>query len=120
MQFKLDVWKDIIQKNTLLFVMIRPFQVSPLLKVLVTQTYKILHQLAPTYLHNIFEYAVNVTGHASRNLHRLFVPWLRTNYGKCSLYYQGTVLWNALPAALCGKTIVTQFRSSYLETYLET
>ena len=80
----------------------------------ILQTYKILHQLTPTYLHNIF--AVNVTGRVSRNSHCLFVPQLRTNYGKCSLYYRGTVLWNALSAVLYDKTTVTQFRSSYLES----
>jgi len=82
----------------------------------ILQTYKILHQFTPAYLHSIFEYAVDVTGRVSRNLHRLFVPRVRTNYGKRSLYYRGTVLWNALPAALYGKPTITQFRSSYLDS----
>ena len=61
--------------------------------------------------------AVNVTGRISRNAHRLFVPQLRTNYGKRSLYYRGTILWNALPAALYHASTLFQFRSSYLEQY---
>ena len=83
----------------------------------ILQTYKVLHKLAPDYLHGIFEYAVNVTGRISRNAHRLFVPQLRTNYGKRSLYYRGTILWNALPAALYHVSTLFQFRSSYLEQY---
>ena len=83
----------------------------------ILQTYKVLHKLAPDYLHGIFEYAVNVTGRISRNAHRLFVPQLRTNYGKRSLYYRGTILWNALPAALYHASTLFQFRSSYLEQY---
>ncbi|XP_065895816.1 uncharacterized protein [Dysidea avara] len=58
----------------------------------ILQTYKVLHKLAPDYLHGIFEYAVNVTGRISRNAHCLFVPQLRTNYGKRSLYYRGVAI----------------------------
>jgi len=103
-QTKLDDWKDFIQSTFLLSS--RKFHI-------ILQTYKIWHKLAPTYLHEMFEYAVNVTGRVSRNSHRLFVPQLRTNNGKCSLYYRGTMLWNALPAAPYGKTTMDQFRSSY-------
>ena len=80
------------------------------------QVYKILCRIVPAYLYNIFEYAINVTGHVSRNVHRLFVPQVNTNYGKCSLYYRGTTMWNALPAAAC-ILLLTQFRNNYLRTF---
>ena len=80
--------------------MMYPSQVSLLLKdISFVPVYNlhILCNLAPTYLHDIF---VNAKGHISRYGHHLFVPQLRANYGKCSLYYCGIVLWNALPVAL--------------------
>ena len=60
----------------------------------------------------------NVTGRASRNVNRLFVPLINTNYGKHSFYYCGTTLWNALPTALYDPTTFTKFRNSYLRTFL--
>ena len=52
------------------------------------------------YLHNMFDYAITVTGRMNRNVHRLFVPQIHTNYGKCSLRYRGPLLWNTLSTAL--------------------
>jgi len=80
------------------------------------QVYKILHRIVPAYLYNIFEYAINVTGRVNRNAHRLFVPQVNTNYGKRSLYYRGTTMWNALPTAVYDSTTLTQFRNNYLRT----
>ena len=45
----------------------------------IMQIYKILHKLAPMYLHNMFDYAITVTEHMNRNVHRLFVPQIHTN-----------------------------------------
>ena len=79
--------------------------------------YKILKKLAPPYLNGVFDYAVNVTGRSSRNPHRLFVPQINTNFGRRSLSYWGTTLWNALPPTLHDASTFTQFRSSYLKTF---
>ena len=73
------------------------------------QIYKILHKSAPAYLHNLFTYAVTITGRARRNIHRLFVPQVNTNYGKRSLRYRGPTIWNALSTALYSATALTQF-----------
>ena len=56
--------------------------------------YKILHQLVPVYLQDMFTYSANVTGHASRNSYRLFIPRMRTTYVQKSLFYRGAVAWN--------------------------
>ena len=69
------------------------------------------------YLHNMFEYAISVTGRASRSVHQLFVPQINTNYRKRSLHYCETTLWNALSTALHGTTIFTRFHNSYLRTF---
>ena len=60
------------------------------------QIYKVLHHLLPPYLHDTFQYAVDITGRASRNIHRLFVPRVRTTLAKYSFYFRGTQLWNSL------------------------
>ena len=49
--------------------------------------YKILHQVSPPYLSNLFRYTRDVTGHQGRNPACLYVPRVRTNYGKSSLYF---------------------------------
>ena len=77
------------------------------------QVFKILHNFSPTYLQGLFSYTSNVTGHIGRNPHRLYVPGIRTNYGKRSLRYRGTVIWNRLPAVLYDTTTVRQFKSVF-------
>ena len=69
------------------------------------------------YLLNMFNYAITITGRVNRNIHRLFVPQVNTNYGKRSLRYRGPTIWNVLPAALYSATNLTQFRNIYLRTF---
>ena len=64
-----------------------------------------LHKLALMYLHNMFDYAITVTGRMNRIVHRLFVLQIHTNYGKCSLRYHGPLLWNTLSTALYSAAI---------------
>ena len=45
------------------------------------KVFKILYEIAPPYLHGMFQYASAVSGHVGRNPLRLFVPGIRTNYG---------------------------------------
>ena len=60
------------------------------------KVFKILHKLAPPYLHGMFQYASAVSGHTRRNPLRLLVPSIRTNYGRGSLWFHGTTIWNNL------------------------
>ena len=78
------------------------------------QVFKILHNVSPTYMRGLFSYATDVTGHTGRNSHRLYVPRIRTNYGKRSLRYQGTLIWNCLPVVLYNATYVRQFKSLFV------
>ena len=64
------------------------------------QVYKILKRLSPSYLLSTFRSALSVIGHAGRNVHHLYVPAVRLNYGKRSLYYRGTTIWNSLPTSI--------------------
>ena len=71
----------------------RPFHIAMIV-------YKILHQLSPTYLGETFNYTTTVISHVGRNSHRLFVPRVRTTYGKNRLYCRCTQIWNSLHASL--------------------
>ena len=66
------------------------------------QIFRSLHRLSPPYLHNIFQLSKDITGHVSRNINRVFVPRVFTNYGKRSFFYRGALLWNSLPLVLLG------------------
>ena len=77
------------------------------------QIYKVLHHLSPPYLHDTFQYAVDVTGRAGRNVHRLFVPRVRTTLAKQSFYFRGSQLWNSLNPLLYASRKLEQFKSLY-------
>ena len=48
----------------------------------IVQVYKILYQLMPVYLQDMFTFSENVTGYVGRNSHRLFIPRMWTTYGQ--------------------------------------
>ena len=77
------------------------------------QVCKVLNKSAPLYLHNVFAYATSVTGRVERNAHQLFVPQINNAYGRRSLYYHGTTIWNALPTALYNISLFVQFKCNY-------
>ena len=52
------------------------------------QTFKsLLHHISLPYLNNVFWFSMGVTGRIGRNINRLFVPRVFTNYGKKSFFY---------------------------------
>ena len=61
----------------------------------------------------IYSFAVDIAGRSVRNQQRLFVPRVRTNYGKWSLAWRGTAIWNRLPPAFYGAKSVTIFKKLY-------
>jgi len=71
---------------------------------------KIVNKISPPYLHGCFSFAVDVTGHPGRNVRRLFIPRVKTNYGKQSLAYRGAIIWNRLSSAIHG---LKEFRTLY-------
>ena len=56
------------------------------------QIFKSLCQLSPPYLHDIFKFSVDITGHASHNINQLFVPRVFTKYGKKFLLSRGHLM----------------------------
>ena len=79
--------------------------------------YRTLHRLLPIYLQDIFNYTTTVTSHFGRNSYRLFVPRVRTNYDKNSLYYTGTQVWNSLHAYLYTAATLGQLKSLYTSNF---
>ena len=70
---------------------------------------------APLYLHNIFQYSKDITGHIGRNINRLFVPRIRNNFGRRSFYYRGTVLWNSLSQVVVEAASLSSFKKLYFD-----
>ena len=79
------------------------------------QIFKSLHQSSPSYLHNIFHYSKDITGHVGRNINRLFVPRIRNNFGRRSFYYRGTVLWNSLSQVVVEAASLSSFKKLYFD-----
>ena len=78
------------------------------------QIFRSIHQKSPSYL------ATSVTffkgyksGHIGRNVNRLFVPRVLTNYGKRSFFYRGTVLWNSLSRTVTDAATLSSFKNLY-------
>ena len=55
----------------------------------IVQVYKILHQLVPVYLQDMFTFSEKVTGYVGRNSNRSFIPRMRTTYRKKSCFIEG-------------------------------
>ena len=60
------------------------------------QVYRSFHKISPSYLHNSFHYAVELTGRDARNERHLFVIRVRTSLAKNGFYFRGTKIWNSL------------------------
>ena len=48
------------------------------------------------------------------HVHRLYVPAVRLNYGKRSLYNRGTIIWNSLPISITEMNSLNSFKLAYL------
>ena len=68
---------------------------------------------APSYLHDSFHYAVDITSRAAQNAHRLFVPRVRTTMAKNSFYFSGTQIWNSLNPTLYTARKLANFKLLY-------
>ena len=49
--------------------------------------------MAPSYLQGYIKYSIDATGHDGCISNRLYVPQVRTNYGRQSLYFRGTIYY---------------------------
>ena len=51
------------------------------------QVFKSIRKLSPVYLHDQFSNTYDLTGHFDKNQFRVFIPRVRTSFGKSSFYY---------------------------------
>jgi hypothetical protein len=49
-----------------------------------------------------------------------YIPYVRTNYGKNSLFYQGPKIWNAINNEVKNLTSINIFKKTILNQILET
>ena len=68
--------------------------------------------LLRTYIHDSFFNAVDITSHATRNAHHLFVPRVRTTTAKKFLFC-GTQIWNSLNPTLYTARTLANFKLLY-------
>ena len=77
------------------------------------KVFKILHKIAPPYLRGMFQYASAFSGRVGRNPLRLYVPSIRTNYGRGSLWFRGTTIWNILSPTVIAAKYLAKYKTSY-------
>ena len=84
-------------------------------RLLVTEIYKVQNDLAPPYLKDIFKQRTSI--YNLRKPDNLEVPRPTTStFGIHSLRYQGSKLWNELPAHVQGAASLSEFRG-YMKTW---
>ena len=73
----------------------RPLLYVQRMKLIMIEVLKIVNKIGPKYLHDMFVLKNN--SHNLRNSLTLIQPKFKTvTYGKCSLKYEGSVIWNKL------------------------
>ena len=81
--------------------------------LIAVQTYKILHNLAPSYLFSNVQYSEPISQRSLRNKFRVRVPPVNSNYGRNSFYFKCTKLWNRLSYTLYTCSTLKSFKSLY-------
>ena len=79
--------------------------------------YKIMHDLTPPYLANIFKLSKEVHDRTLRSTSEnlLYVPKPNIELYRNSLAYSGSKIWNSIPDRLRNSTSLQQFRNGYLD-----
>ena len=53
----------------------------------------------PLLFLDMFQYVRNIHGYGTWQADQLYIPKVKTNLGKCSLKYKGSVIWNSILSA---------------------
>ena len=73
--------------------------------------YKLLNNMGPVSLTNLFTYKGNMTNYNLRNISStLCLPQPRTNYLKKTFMYDGSFLWNSIPKDIKESKSLSSFR----------
>ena len=79
--------------------------------------YKIMHNLTPAYLKNMFTFSKEVHDRTLRSTadNLLYIPKPNIEHYRNSLAYSGSKIWNSIPNHLRNAVSLQQFRKGYLE-----
>ena len=79
--------------------------------------YKIMHNLTPAYLTNMFTFSKEVHDRTLRSTadNLLYIPKPNIEHYRNSLAYSGSKIWNSIPNHLRNAVSLQQFRKGYLE-----
>ena len=79
--------------------------------------YKVMHNLTPPYLTNIFKFSSELHDRSLRSTSEnlLYVPKPNIELYRNSLAYSGSKIWNSIPEYIRNATSLQQFRHKYLE-----
>ena len=76
-------------------------------------TYRILKELAPTYLHGKFHKNSEIGRAGGRNADNIYVIRPNTNWAKNSFHYRATLTWNSLDPTIKRATSLSLFSRLY-------
>ena len=76
-------------------------------------TYRILKELAPTYLHGKFHKNSEIGRAGGRNADNIYVIRPNTNWVKNSFHYRATLTWNSLDPSIKRATSLSLFSRLY-------
>ena len=80
-------------------------------KSIATQTFKILQNLAPSYLSDLVK-ARNKTHSLRKGLNTLHIPQVKNKkFGQNSFYFMAPKIWNSLPNNIRISTSLSQFKA---------
>ena len=79
--------------------------------------FKIVKHTAPVYLHDLLKFTIDVTQRVGRNVYRLYIHSVRTNYGKNSFYFRAAMMWNNLNTKLYTVSSLHIFKHLYATIY---
>ena len=90
------------------------------MRKLATLMYKIIHDISPPGLRNIFQNLSDVHSYNLRNSSiNLYIPKSKLEIGKRSLHYRGSVLWNKIPVEAREQESLVLFKSFLKDTLSE-
>ena len=90
------------------------------MRKLATLMYKIIHDISPPGLRNIFQNLSDVHSYNLRNSSiNLYIPKSKLEIGNRSLHYRGSVLWNKIPVEAREQESLVLFKSFLKDTLSE-
>ena len=82
--------------------------------------YESINKLSIVQFHDYYKLANTIHNHNTRNRKRLYAERTKTNYGQCTLNFQGTKLWNSLDLEVQHSKSTNSFKRAIKNKFLST